>query len=86
MKLYSRQNAAKDWHFLTGEQHSIDKLTGDVGFRFAYDAASRQFAHPSGLVILTPEGKISTYFLGLISCRAIWMRRCGRRRRIARAK
>jgi protein SCO1/2 len=65
MKLYARKESAGSWHFLTGTQSSIATLADQAGFRFAYDAASRQYAHPSGLVILTPEGKISRYFFGV---------------------
>jgi protein SCO1/2 len=65
MKLYARRGAAADWHFLTGPKSSVDKLAEETGFRFAYDPASQQYAHPSGLIILTPEGKVSTYFFGI---------------------
>jgi protein SCO1/2 len=65
MKLYARKEAAANWHFLTGSESAIKTLAGHAGFRFAYDPASRQYAHPSGLVILTPEGKISRYFFGI---------------------
>ena len=65
MKLYARKEAEGQWHFLTGSAQSIQKLADAVGFRFVYDPASRQYAHPSGLIILTPEGRISRYFFGL---------------------
>jgi protein SCO1 len=65
MKLYARKEAARQWHFLTGSADNIKALADEAGFRYVYDPASRQFAHPSGLVILTPEGKISRYFFGL---------------------
>jgi protein SCO1/2 len=53
------------WHFLTGDANSIQKLSGAVGFHFTYDPAIKQFAHPSGFVVLTPAGKISRYFFGV---------------------
>ncbi len=65
IKLYGRENAAAGWHFLTGDQPSIDALTKAVGFRYTYDEASQQFAHTTALILLTPEGKISRYFYGL---------------------
>jgi protein SCO1/2 len=65
IKSYNRPGADKGWHFLTGEQDSIDKLTRAVGFRYTYDPASKQFAHTSAIMILTPDGKISRYFYGL---------------------
>ena len=62
---YGRPGAAEGWHFLTGRQKSIDDLTRAVGFRFSYDPEKDQFAHASGLVVLTPEGKVSRYFYGI---------------------
>ena len=53
------------WHFLTGDKSSIQKIADEVGYHFAYDPAIKQFAHPSGLVILTPDGKISRYLFGV---------------------
>jgi protein SCO1/2 len=57
-----RPNAAKGWHFLTGSKDSIDKLCDSAGFRFMWDEQIQQFAHPGGMVVLTPEGKISKYY------------------------
>jgi protein SCO1/2 len=62
---YGRAGAADGWHFLTAEQTSIDRLTRAVGFHYAYDRERDQFAHASGIMILTPEGKISRYFYGI---------------------
>jgi protein SCO1/2 len=50
---------------LTGDKNSIQKLADEVGFHFAWDPAIKQFAHPSGLVILTPDGKVSHYIFGV---------------------
>ena len=65
MKRYGRRESADGWHFLTGDKASIDQLADEIGFRFAYDSKAKQFAHPSGFVVLTPEGKISRYFFGV---------------------
>ena len=54
---------ARDWHFLTGTAENILRLTDSVGFRFKKDG--EEFAHASGIVILTPEGKISRYLYGV---------------------
>ncbi len=62
VRAYADPSAAADWHFLTGTQASIDRLAQAIGFRYAYDAASDQYAHAAGLVVLTPTGKISRYF------------------------
>ena len=63
---FGRPNAANGWHFLTGDEPAIQKLAGEVGFNYLYDTASRQYAHPSGLVILSPQGKISHYLSGVV--------------------
>jgi protein SCO1/2 len=62
---YGRPDAGRGWHFLTGDAPNIRQLANAVGFRYAYDAGSKQFAHGSGIIILTPEGKISRYFYGI---------------------
>jgi protein SCO1/2 len=60
------QSGAKEgWHFLTGDQASITQLTDAVGFRYHYDEATKQFAHASGIMLTTPEGKLSRYFYGI---------------------
>ena len=62
---YGHPGAAAGWHFLTGEQGAIDQLSEAVGFHFAYDPRDDQFAHASGIMILTPDGKIARYFYGI---------------------
>ncbi len=57
--------AVDHWHFLTGEQQSIDALTQAVGFHYAYDSASRQYAHAAAIMVLTPDGRIARYFYGV---------------------
>ncbi|MCG8606322.1 SCO family protein [bacterium] len=62
---YDRPKAENGWHFLTGDQNSIDALTEAVGFRYEYDEQSKQFVHASGIMVLTPEGTLSRYFYGV---------------------
>jgi protein SCO1/2 len=62
---YKRAGAAQGWHFLTGNQASIDTLTKAAGFSYAWDEQSQQFAHPSGIIVATPEGRLSRYFFGI---------------------
>jgi protein SCO1 len=62
---YKRPSALAGWHFLTGSQDSIDRVTSAVGFRYAWDAETRQFAHPAGTVILTRDGRVSRYLFGI---------------------
>ena len=63
--LYGRPGATQGWHFLTGDEPQIKQLANGVGFRYAYDPASKQFAHASAIMILTPQGKISRYLYGI---------------------
>ncbi len=63
--LYGRPAAAPGWHFLTGDEASIRSLTSAVGFRYAWDADLKQYAHPTGIVVLTPQGRIARYFFGV---------------------
>lgn len=65
VKHYDRPGTADGWHFLTGDQHSIQALTDSVGFRYNFDPKTNQFAHASAIMILTPQGKISRYFYGV---------------------
>ena len=62
---YRRPGGAEGWHFLTGDEPSIVKLTEAVGFHYNYDPVSGQYAHATGLMVLTPQGKISRYFFGV---------------------
>ncbi len=57
--------AASGWHFLTGDQASITRFTDAVGFHYKWDPPTNQFVHPAGILILTPEGKVSRYFFGV---------------------
>jgi protein SCO1 len=62
---YGRPESENGWHFLTGTQEEIDKVTKAVGFNYQYDEKTEQFAHAGGIMVLTPEGKISRYFYGV---------------------
>ena len=60
-----RADAINGWHFLTGDEASIKRLTEAVGFRYHWDEATNQFAHASGIMVLTPEGKLAQYYYGI---------------------
>jgi protein SCO1 len=62
---YGRPGAEDGWHFLTGEQPAIDRLSQAVGFPYLYDSMRDQFIHDSGIMIVTPEGRISRYLYGI---------------------
>lgn len=60
-----RKGYDSGWHFLTGDQQSIQQLTQAVGFGYRYDQGSSQFVHAGGVMVATPEGKLSRYFYGI---------------------
>jgi len=62
---YGRPGAEKGWHFLTGKPEAIAALTQAVGFRYVYDKQKDEYAHASGVVIFTPEGKAARYLYGI---------------------
>lgn len=62
---YARPGTDAGWHFLTGDAASIAALTRAANFRYTYDAQKNLFAHASGILVLTPEGRISRYFFGI---------------------
>ena len=65
LERYKRASAEQGWHFLTGDQASIDALTQAAGFSFTWDEQTQQFAHASGIIVATPAGKLARYFLGI---------------------
>lgn len=65
MKRYGRPGTENGWHFLTGTQSEIDKVTKAVGFNYKWDEQSNQFAHAGGIMVTTPEGKLSRYLYGI---------------------
>jgi protein SCO1 len=65
LEAYARSGAEAGWHFLTGEHDNIDLVADAVGFRYAYDSRQEEYAHASGIVVLTPAGKVARYFFGL---------------------
>lgn len=64
-KLFKKPGFDIGWHFLTGDQESIRKLAAAVGFRYRWDDPTHQFVHAAGIMIATPEGKLSRYFYGI---------------------
>jgi protein SCO1/2 len=55
----------KGWHFLTGDEANIRKVTDAVGFEYRYDARQKQYAHPAAIYLLTPEGHVARYLYGI---------------------
>jgi protein SCO1/2 len=64
LERYGAEETAAGWHFLSGDAAAIERLTAAAGFRYAFDEPSGQFAHPSGVVVATADGRISRYLFG----------------------
>ncbi len=64
VKRYGRQSAWDGWHFLTGFESGIKRVTDAAGFQFAYDPQHDQFAHGTTLIVVTPDGRVSRYLNG----------------------
>ena len=62
---YKRPESASGWHFLTGDEAAIRAVTSAAGFKYVWDDRTQQFAHPSGIVVATPDGRVSRYFFGI---------------------
>jgi protein SCO1/2 len=65
LALYGRKGRSESWHFLTGTEAQIQRVTEAVGYRYRYDAESQQYIHPAGITILTREGRIARYLFGI---------------------
>jgi protein SCO1 len=65
LKRYKREGAAEGWHFLTGKEPSIQALTKAVGFGYKWDEETKQFAHGSAIMVLTPQGRLAQYYYGI---------------------
>jgi protein SCO1/2 len=65
LQRYKHTGAAEGWHFLVGDQAAIKRLTKAAGFRYVWDEQTRQFAHPTGVIVLTPDGRLARYLFGI---------------------
>src|ERR1700736_1872292 len=62
---YGRPETASGWHFLTVNKEAIPLLTTAANFRYSFDEKHNLFAHASGIMLITPDGRISRYFYGV---------------------
>ncbi|HEX9998121.1 MAG TPA: SCO family protein [Abditibacterium sp.] len=65
LKEYPRASAKEGWHFLTADEKNIKKLAAALGIKYIWDDGSKQFVHPDGIILATPDGRISRYYLQL---------------------
>jgi protein SCO1 len=62
---YKRPGADAGWHFLTGDEPEIRRLTKAAGFRYAWDEQTQQYAHPTGIIVTTTDGRLARYLFGI---------------------
>ena len=62
---YGRPGAERGWHFLTGDEGNIRRVTDTAGFHYAWDEQTQQFAHASGVIVATPDGRLARYLFGI---------------------
>jgi len=65
LRRFARPTTDGGWHFLTGTRESIDAVTQAANFSYSYDEKSKTYGHASGILLLTPDGRISRYFFGV---------------------
>ncbi|HYC22388.1 MAG TPA: SCO family protein [Candidatus Bathyarchaeia archaeon] len=65
LERYHRPGASAGGHFLTADPPAIDRLTKAAGFRYVWDARTNQFAHPTGVIVVTPDGRLARYLFGI---------------------
>jgi protein SCO1/2 len=65
MHRLKKPEAEQSWHFLTGQQGDIERLTKAAGFRYTWDEETKQFAHPAGVIVVTPDGRPARYLFGI---------------------
>ncbi len=63
-KMFGRAGYNSGWHFLTGSKDQIEKFTSAIGFGYKYDPGTKQFVHAAGILVATPDGRLSRYFYG----------------------
>ena len=65
LKYWQTEKYSGGWHFLTGDEASIERATKAAGFTYEYDSVTGQYAHVSGVLVATPEGRLARYFYGV---------------------
>lgn len=65
MKEYGKRGDPAGWHFLTGTDENIKRVTETVGFRYRYDPKYDEYMHASGIMVATTDGRMSRYFYGV---------------------
>lgn len=62
---YKDPTASSGWHFLTGTEPEIRRVAAAAGFKYSWDEQTQQYAHPTGIIVSTPDGRLARYLFGL---------------------
>lgn len=62
---YKRPGTENGWHFLTGDEAQIKRVTAAAGYRYTWDEATQQYAHPTGIIVTTTDGRNARYLFGI---------------------
>ncbi len=65
LKYWNAEKTSGGWHFLTGDEPTIKRVADAAGFTYAFDKATGQYAHVSGVLVATPDGRLARYFYGV---------------------
>ncbi len=65
LRRYKREGAEAGWHFLTGDEPEIKRVAKAAGFRYAWDEQTQQYAHPTGIIVTTTDGRLARYLFGI---------------------
>ncbi len=65
LRRYKREGAEAGWHFLTGDEPQIQRVAKAAGFRYAWDEQTQQYAHPTGIIVTTTDGRLARYLFGI---------------------
>jgi protein SCO1/2 len=65
LQRYKHPGGGAGWHFLTGDEPAIKRVTKAAGFRYVWDEQTQQFAHPTGIIVVTPDGRPARYLFGI---------------------
>jgi len=63
VRTMEKKEGAVNWRFFVSDSTEIAKLTGSAGFR--YQKENDQYIHPTGLIALAADGKITRYMRGI---------------------
>jgi len=66
MQVYSRPGTEKGWHFLTGDQETINKFTQAIGFKYKWNEKAKEWSHSSAAIVTSPKGEITRYLPGIV--------------------